>query len=355
MDTCIIILSHADSVEKKEVLKKSLLQLKKLNLPILLSSHCPVEEDIQNETDYFLFDRNNPCFKESDFFNLDLPITEKNFNCQYFFSNICIRNYIRKETYQPSCFNHLISSSNFAKFLGFKKCLITDYDYIFNDNLILEISKIISTVNNQNHDGFFIPCAMKGIPTIFSVPLILPIDSFINYCGSKMIGNPQDYVDLSQFKIVEEWLRDFFETLPNPLRMNFYEYMDIFKDSHNHLIEAGHHQITYANINSGIFINRDDPKDWAVSVFNDTNKKVHISLLAKYNEEIVMHHNKEYPPNCWFFVKIPKEKIAQILSENKSLEVMENVTCDGITRSFQYKINNDNLETLKKCKSYYHF
>ena len=74
--TSIILLSHANTSEKENILHDCILSLKKLELPIILVSHCSISERNQNLCDYSLYEKNNILFNETDFFDYELPITE---------------------------------------------------------------------------------------------------------------------------------------------------------------------------------------------------------------------------------------------------------------------------------------
>ena len=64
MKKCVIILSHCDTQEKKEVLVQSLEILRSIgNFDIILTSHIPLPEEIISQTDYFIFDKSNPILK----------------------------------------------------------------------------------------------------------------------------------------------------------------------------------------------------------------------------------------------------------------------------------------------------
>jgi hypothetical protein len=348
--SCIIIFSHADNIEKKEVLKKAISQLKKLDLPILLSSHLSVEVDIQDEIDFLIFDRNNITFKETDFFDLEVPITEANFNKQYFFGGISTRTYVRKETYQASVFNHFISSANLADTLGFENALITEYDYVYSDENIKDLKKIIGEIEKNEYEGFFIPCQMAGINTIFPIPMVVPIKKFKNYCGTKVIKKSSDYVDMIKFKLCEQWARTFFDSLENAHRMNYDFYMENFKDSHKNLIEAGDFNPTYSNINSGIFINRDDEYSWVISIFNGTTKNLNFSTKVYYLDDLIFSQEQEYVPQSWFFSRIPREKVENVINGEGTIKIEEVITFGDVSKKFEHKINKKNYNTLKKCK-----
>jgi hypothetical protein len=105
MKTCIILFSHAESEKKQQILNRTLSSLKLLNLPIILVSHAPVSIDNQINSDYVIYDKNNLLITETEFFNEDIPLTEANFNTQYFFGGISTRCYLHKKTYTPAVIN----------------------------------------------------------------------------------------------------------------------------------------------------------------------------------------------------------------------------------------------------------
>jgi len=61
MNKIAIILSHCNTEEKKTVLKNLIEKLKGFdNLDILITSHIPLEYDIIDMVDYFVYDKSNP-------------------------------------------------------------------------------------------------------------------------------------------------------------------------------------------------------------------------------------------------------------------------------------------------------
>ena len=60
MDNLAIILSHCDTPDKINVLKKQIKRLKDLNIDILLCSHIALEVSIQQEVTYYIYDTDNP-------------------------------------------------------------------------------------------------------------------------------------------------------------------------------------------------------------------------------------------------------------------------------------------------------
>jgi autotransporter strand-loop-strand O-heptosyltransferase len=62
-----IIDSWPDNKEKENTLIDLILIFKQFDIPILLTGHYPIRPEIQKMVDYYLFDKNNPVLKHSDF------------------------------------------------------------------------------------------------------------------------------------------------------------------------------------------------------------------------------------------------------------------------------------------------
>ena len=62
----IIILSHCDSREKREILIDNIKKLKTQNFDILLLSHIPIPPSIQQIVEYFIYDKSNPIINWPD-------------------------------------------------------------------------------------------------------------------------------------------------------------------------------------------------------------------------------------------------------------------------------------------------
>ena len=57
MKEVVLLGAYTNTIEKESVLIKTILDWKKHNIPIILSTHYPVSEKIQNLVDYYVFDR----------------------------------------------------------------------------------------------------------------------------------------------------------------------------------------------------------------------------------------------------------------------------------------------------------
>lgn len=172
MKNIILIQSHCDTEEKKQFLKKNIEKLKTFNIDILLFSHLPLEKDIIEKVDYFVYDKSNPTLWEErrhyfwwivDGYKLETTIQDygwtvfnqiiKSFsiiqkeNYNYIF-NMCydleIDNTVVKFLENPinSVFKHAKSQKDENNFLEFKTGLIFFVlQFDFFNNFVNSINK----------------------------------------------------------------------------------------------------------------------------------------------------------------------------------------------------------------------
>lgn len=354
MKTCIVLFSHADTQSKETILNKTLVSLKKLNLPIILVSHTPVSIENQKKCDYVIFEKNNLLLKETDLFEEKLPITEANYNTQYFFGGVSTRCYVHKKTYGPAVINLYINGFNLAKYLGYGYAILWEYDYQLNDITKEKMLGFLDEVIQNNYDGFFVPCNIAGIPSITAVPSILPVDKFVNYIDHNIILTPREYIKVTNFEICEEWVHSFFETLENPLKISFNEYFTTFSDLGCNLVSSGGDNPHFGGLNSGVFINKDNKNSWIYSVFNDSNHNVTIDTVLRYEGLPLLERSETYVPNGWYYFPVPEEISNDILNTENYLDVYEKVYFDGTEEIYQYKISINNIDSISKAKVFFY-
>lgn len=132
-DSVTIVLSHADNEWRKHILKECVGNLKG---DIILSSNYPVEPDTQELCDWVLFTKNNPLLLKDEYGKYKISY------------NYWRLNEAREKVYSPMEYEHgysvytLIQNGiRLAKQLGKKKIHVVNYDYIVNNETILENDK----------------------------------------------------------------------------------------------------------------------------------------------------------------------------------------------------------------------
>lgn len=116
----VLIQSHCNSQEKKEILLENIKKLKKFELDILLYSHIPLSEEITSQVDYFIFDKTNPVMWDER---------------RHYYWWSC--NEYKLESTVPdygwTVFNQLIGSENFIKNKNYENVIIFCYDLIIDE------------------------------------------------------------------------------------------------------------------------------------------------------------------------------------------------------------------------------
>ena len=138
-DSVTIVLSHADNEWRKNLLKEC---VENLSGEIILSSNYPVDSDIQELCDWVLYSKNNPLLMKEDYGKYKISY------------NYWTLNEAREKVYSPMEYEHgysvytLVQNGiRLAKQLGKKKVHIVNYDYIINNETILENNKRLDEVD----------------------------------------------------------------------------------------------------------------------------------------------------------------------------------------------------------------
>jgi hypothetical protein len=137
-----VILTHADTDDKKALLKKSLLAIKDQGFPIIVSSHIQVDEEIYDLADYVVYDKENPVIHRDEY-------NKHNSYLVYTF------NHPWAEMSYQMLYNHgyaaiklMKNASSIAEINGYQKIHFVNYDYVINDHSVLENhSRLLDSYN----------------------------------------------------------------------------------------------------------------------------------------------------------------------------------------------------------------
>jgi hypothetical protein len=353
MKTCIILFSHADTKSKEEILNKTLVSLEKLDLPIILVSHTPISVENQEKCDHVIFERNNLLLKETDFFADDLPLTEANFNTQYFFGGISTRCYIHKKTYAASVVNLYINGFSLANHLGFDYGLLWEYDFGLDDKTSNWVKRMLGEVIKTPYDGFFVHCQISGINSIQAVPAIFPIEKFYDYMPKKIIQTSKEYVTKINMMLSEEWIYHFYLTLTNPKTYSLDVYCGLVNIELNNQVSSGVENPLFYGLNSGIFIDKNDKANWVCSVYNASQKIINYSYNLTFNGQKIDSYSEIIYPTSWRYNFISKDISNEILNSDNFLEFREQIKYDDYDETYEYKINKNNVDSISKGKVFF--
>lgn len=144
----IIINSYADSDAKEKILINCVSQLKKTGLDILLVSHLPISVYLQNNVNYFIYDKRNELF-------------DRNSADYYWYENADIYFETRRVGIGRQSFAVLRSIQNaisFAKSIGKKFFYHFDYDCYIKDVDIDNISLLKKNIDSKSLKGYVQTC-----------------------------------------------------------------------------------------------------------------------------------------------------------------------------------------------------
>ena len=351
MKSCIILLSHADDTQSEEILYESIISILTLNLPIILVSHAPISKRNQELCDFCFFDSNNILFKESDFFSFDLPINEESLNYESIFGQIKTKNYLRKKTYQGAVINLITSGLHIANALGYEYGLLWEYDFILNEKSKNNLLLVMDDLQKDKYDCFFIFSKIYNKHSVYPVPQVFPIKKLLEY-NAKIITTPKDYVEITKLDCCEEWLYKFYKKLNKPLIIDYNKYHSYFPDLAKNLSSAPTQNPCFSHLTSGVFIDRNDKTNWIYGICNASNFTFKYTCKIIFQNKEVYFYSKDIFPQDWFYNTISKSITNEILTTDNYLEVVEEITYKDTNEIFQYKIDNDNFETISKVKSF---
>lgn len=142
----IIISTHPHHKSIADTTKLSIIQAKKTGYKVLLTSHYPVEPELQNLADYYIFDKNNPILKHN-FYSIWQGDNE------FFESRINFKSCNSDDYHGLAVSLNYYNGLSYAKNLGFDKAVCYNYDMIIDELDFDKIHNVFDILNYKN--GFF--------------------------------------------------------------------------------------------------------------------------------------------------------------------------------------------------------
>ncbi len=193
-DEVIVITSHADTIEKKNMLRSCISEIKNQGYDIILSSHISLDDDIVNSVNFFVLDKDNPIvtFKEYDKYNVS-PLFLW-YNQEKFKFNISL-----DLNHGFAVLKLIKNATAIADMNNYKKIHIMDYDYLIEDSSVLKShSKFLNNYDVVSYNW-------ESRKDIISSGFFSIKTSFSMRC-SKKINNLQEYFKFHHISIFEELL-----------------------------------------------------------------------------------------------------------------------------------------------------
>ena len=124
---------------KRDELKKCISAIKSLNIDILVTSHLPLELEIQEMADYFIYDKNNPLVKE----HTKLWSFQDHFYFEIYY-----------DYHAPAICLSMFNGFNFAKLHKYDFVVYLSSDYIFSDIDLDKMKSLLSRCESEKKKGF---------------------------------------------------------------------------------------------------------------------------------------------------------------------------------------------------------
>lgn len=192
----VIILSHCDTTEKLNVLKKNIKTLKAHNFDILLSSHIPVSNNIQSQIEYFIYDKSNPI--------LNWPQRGMTYWKTLWtgIENLKLKNIL--SDYGWTAFNQILATSNLGLSLDYTHYSFINYDVVLTPLMLKEMKNpkdfICSKVfENKNKQGFRFPSFMFNIISKENLKKLIPLISKKQYIEGSNQVPPHTFKDAEHY------------------------------------------------------------------------------------------------------------------------------------------------------------
>ena len=296
-DDVFVVDCWPDTEEKRKTLKELLLSLKGFNYPIILCGHYPVDSELQELSDYYIFDKNNDILLEKDFDSYgvnsdrwsdmgEYVITNKNKFHHDYAIWLTMKNAFNLSNQIGAKYIHFLEYDNLPNITQYRQSFI---EYVRrHDAVIYEYDKD-STKNNDPYCAAYI----FSIKTDTALRVVNQINSKEEYFKNKpdswqlekqlykSISNVTNNICVSKYIANEDELNIYAAWNRNGILRNgarFQTYLGV--DSNDDL---------YIHFISG-FDNRPADKDYIIEInYNGYNKfyKVikdgyHIEKIGKY-------------------------------------------------------------------------
>lgn len=218
----VLIQSHCNTEEKKKVLIDNISKLKSYNLDILLYTHIPLEKEITQLVDFYIYDSTNPLLYEE--------------RRHYYW--IKYDDYMLETTvpdYGWTVYNQIIHSYHHIKNRGYRNVILFCYDVIIDDNVEQHLRnpkpKFFSHVKN-----------MEGYTTHLGFAMILSIielENFGNVVNSISKYEYAENIELTVEAYMEKKLKDLnlYEQPQELVSDYFHESNNVFNQSESNHFE----------------------------------------------------------------------------------------------------------------------
>lgn len=301
----IVISTHPYHKSISDTTKLSVLQAKKSGYKVILSSHFPVNDDIQNIVDYYIYDKNNPILKHNFYstWNCD----NENFQAKVNFKSCESDDY-----HGLAVLTNYYNGLHFAKSLGFDDAVCYNYDLIIDDKDFKKLDEVFDVLKLKK-GFFFFDKALEGetLKTVFhGVNIDFYLDVFKYY-------TTEEYTNLVNLNQTSNGLEQFYyQRLKNNLNSIYVDYSNNEETYFSHSKTNIFSMVEYLTVlpveNEKTFV--------AFSLFNNKLDDRFNKIIIKKNGVVVETSTFEVKSKGWFYLPYKFENENEYEIENTILD-----------------------------------
>lgn len=322
-DELILIGTYPNTNERKRLTKECINSYKSLGRKILLLSHYPVSEDIQEIVDYYVYDKENPLTYHS-YYNLFFNKTT-NYDVNM---NI---NGLKTSNQSLTVYTNLLNGFKIAQDLGYSKVFYTTFDVVLSSEDYSSIDFGFEKLNNLNGYLSNIPNPLgKGVET---TAMWFNTDFFLS--KFKDIRTPEEYNNLCSSYNSHNFLEHFmFKVLENEPTVTI---VDI--EGYTLLQKSGRGVSSNSEYYSILPIENEENKFmFYFFTYNNDNRIINVTIKE----------NNQETHNVNFKISEKKEYMRKLEYVGNEIElIISFIDNNQLIKKESYKINEFNLNDYK--------
>jgi hypothetical protein len=316
-DDIYIISTYPNSSIKYEITKKCIQSLKKDGKKIMISSHMPLSEELQEMVDYYVYDGFNPLIKHTLYNNYWYDTSD--FRAEVLFETLSKNNNLNQSL---TCLNNIENSISLAKSLGYKRVINVTYDYIFSESDIKTINNLLNRIENENKEGYFMQFSDNDFDTLKSVFFIINTDTY-----KEIFTNPrtpekynQECSNMNCDNFLERYFYKKLENYKDRLIIDHTTEEKLFNGEIN--IFSGVEYLTYLPVENqknkfALWLSTNNTKD---------DRKIVVNKIV--NNNITDTYEKDIKNRSFFYKIINIKEGDDIIIETKIIDNITNETLD---------------------------
>jgi len=201
-----VVLTYPDTTIKEKITKDCISNIKNYtNTKVLVSSHYPLTKEVQQLTDYYLYDSYNPLIEHTlyKFYWSEMDNVKVELNLDK------LKN-VNRLNQSLTVLNNIENSIRFAKDSGYKRIICVSYDFIFDEENIKTINDICKRLDKENKKGYFMRYVEGNMVLYKTVFFIIDVDFYSGIFTNPR--TPEKYNKECKIMDIHNFLEYYFES-----------------------------------------------------------------------------------------------------------------------------------------------